>query len=108
MVTYPPSVDTPSLEPSVELRRRELEFRDERGGFSLTLKRNCSISPAGLACVFAALALAALAIGTGFALAGAWLVLPFAGLEALLLGAAGCAGRRKSWRWGGIWTPRRA
>ena len=46
------------------------------------------MSPAGLAKVFAVLALIVLAIGTGFALAGAWLVLPFAGLEvALLVGA---------------------
>jgi len=78
------SVSTPSL----DLSRRELAFREEHGGFSLTLKRNCSISPAGLACVFAALAFAVLAIGTGFAIAGAWLVLPFAGLEVLLLGGA--------------------
>lgn len=79
------SVSTPSFEFQP---RRDLVFRKERGGFSLTLKRNCSISPAGLACVFAALALLALAIGAGFAAAGAWLVLPFAGLEALMLGAA--------------------
>ncbi|HZM34324.1 MAG TPA: DUF2244 domain-containing protein [Burkholderiales bacterium] len=77
-------MDTPSL----DTPRRALEFRDERGGFSLILKRNCSISPASLGCVFAALAAAVLAIGAGFAAAGAWLVLPFAGLEALLLGAA--------------------
>jgi len=38
--------------------------------------------------VFAALSLLVLAIGAGFAAAGAWLVLPFAGLEVLLLGAA--------------------
>lgn len=56
--------------------------------FSLVLKRNCSMSPKALAGVFAALALVTLAIGAGFALAGAWLVLPFAGLEVLLLGAA--------------------
>lgn len=74
--------------PSSEVPRRELDFRDERGGFSLTLKRNCSISPAGLLCVFAALAFVVLAIGAGFAVAGAWLVLPFAGLEVLLLGVA--------------------
>jgi uncharacterized membrane protein len=74
--------------PSLELPRRELAFREESRGFTLTLKRNCSISPAGLACVFAALAIAALAIATGFALLGAWLILPFAGLEVLLLGAA--------------------
>jgi uncharacterized membrane protein len=67
---------------------RELPFRDGNAGFSLILKRNCSISPAGLAGVFVALAVIVLAIGTGFALAGAWLILPFAGLEVLLLCAA--------------------
>ena len=67
---------------------RELPFRDGNAGFSLILKRNCSISPAGLAGVFSALALALVAIGAAFAIAGAWLVLPFAGLEVLLLAAA--------------------
>jgi uncharacterized membrane protein len=46
------------------------------------------MSPAGLAKVFAALALLVLVIGAGFAAAGAWLILPFAGLEVLLLGTA--------------------
>jgi uncharacterized membrane protein len=46
------------------------------------------MSPAGLAKVFAALALLVLGIGAGFATMGAWLILPFAGLEVLLLGAA--------------------
>jgi uncharacterized membrane protein len=72
--------------PSQELPRRDFAFREGRTGFSLTLKRNCSISPAGLFGVFAALALVAVSIGVGFALAGAWLILPFAGLEVLLLG----------------------
>jgi uncharacterized membrane protein len=65
-----------------------LLFRDGHSGFSLTLKRNCSISPKALAGVFVALAVLVLAIGAGFAAAGAWLILPFAGLEVLLLGAA--------------------
>ena len=78
----------PSLESPGANARRELPFQEETRGFSLILKRNCSISPAGLACVFAALAVAVLAIGTGFALLGAWLILPFAGLEVLLLGGA--------------------
>jgi len=78
------SVSTSSL----EIPRRELAFREERDGFSLTLKRNCSISPAGLLGVFAALAATVLGIGAGFAAAGAWLILPFAGLEVLALGAA--------------------
>jgi uncharacterized membrane protein len=38
--------------------------------------------------VFAALAVAVLGIGIGFAIAGAWLILPFAGLEVIALGAA--------------------
>jgi uncharacterized membrane protein len=47
-----------------------------------------SISPAGFAGALALLAVVTLAIGVGFALVGAWLVLPFAGLEVLALGAA--------------------
>jgi uncharacterized membrane protein len=73
---------------SQDIPRRELAFLDERGGFTLVLKRNCSNSPAGFACACGALAVLVLAIGAGFAAAGAWLVLPFAGLEVLLLGAA--------------------
>jgi uncharacterized membrane protein len=46
------------------------------------------MSPAGLAKVFLALAAVVLAIGAGFATLGAWLVLPFAGLEVLALVAA--------------------
>ena len=46
------------------------------------------MSPVELATVFAALAVLVLAIGAGFAVVGAWLVLPFAGLEVLLLVAA--------------------
>jgi uncharacterized membrane protein len=65
-----------------------LAFREELAGFSLTLKRNCSISPAGLLYVFAALSAAVLLIGIGFAIAGAWLILPFAGLEVLGMGVA--------------------
>lgn len=72
-------MSTPSL---------ELAFRGESRDFSLLLKRNCSIAPGALACVFAALAVAVLGIGIGFAMAGAWLILPFAGLEVMALGAA--------------------
>ena len=54
----------------------------------MTPTRHCSISPAGLLGVFAALAVVTLAIGVGFALLGAWLILPFAGLEVLILGVA--------------------
>ena len=81
-------MSTPSLDSPWGNAGREPAFLEEHGGFSLTLKRNCSISPAGLAGVFAALGAAVLAIGVGFALFGAWLILPFAGLEVLLLAGA--------------------
>ena len=47
-----------------------------------------SISPAAFAGALALLAAVTLAIGVGFAMLGAWLVLPFAGLEVLVLAAA--------------------
>lgn len=81
-------MSTPSLESPWSHAGRELAFQEVHGGFSLTLKRNCSISPAGLACVFTALGVVVLAVGVGFAIAGAWLILPFAGLEVLLLAGA--------------------
>jgi uncharacterized membrane protein len=68
--------------------QREWAFLGSSHGFSLLLKRNCSISPQGMILVFALLALATLGIATGFALAGAWLVLPFAGLEEVAEGRA--------------------
>lgn len=81
-------MSTPSLESPWPNAGRELAFRQDARGFSLTLKRNCSTSPARLACVFAALAALAVAIAAGFALVGAWLILPFAGLEIVALAAA--------------------
>ena len=54
------------------------------------------MSPAGLAMAFAALGALTLAIGVGFAMVGAWLVLPFAGLEALALAAAFFAYARRA------------
>jgi uncharacterized membrane protein len=56
---------------------------------------NCSLSPAGLGLIFLSLAAVVLAIGIGFAVIGAWPVLPFAGLEVLALGAAYLAYARK-------------
>jgi uncharacterized membrane protein len=52
------------------------------------LKRNCSLSPQGLMAVFGSLVVLALSFGVVFAVLGAWLILPFAGLELLALAAA--------------------
>ena len=60
------------------------------------VKRHCSISPQGLALVFAALAALSLGIATVFAVLGAWLILPFAGLEVALLVAAFVATARRA------------
>lgn len=68
--------------------QRETKFSTTSGGFRVLLKRNCSISPRGLLVTFAALAALAMGIAAAFAAVGAWLILPFAGLEAALLGAA--------------------
>jgi uncharacterized membrane protein len=54
------------------------------------------MSPAGLAMAFAGLAALTLAIGAGFAMIGAWLVLPFAGLEVVILVAAYLAYARRA------------
>jgi len=56
--------------------------------FDLAIKRNCSISPRNLLCVLALAACVSLGIAAGFALAGAWPILPFAVLEVLALAAA--------------------
>ncbi|HLU77369.1 MAG TPA: DUF2244 domain-containing protein [Burkholderiales bacterium] len=58
------------------------------GDFSLTVKRNCSISPQTLLWLLLATVLLSFGIATGFALRGAWLVFPFAGIEMLALAAA--------------------
>ncbi|MFM1987055.1 MAG: hypothetical protein RJA99_12 [Pseudomonadota bacterium] len=52
------------------------------------LKRNCSLAPRQLAAIFGALAAVSLSIAAVFATRGAWLVLPFACIEVLALGAA--------------------
>jgi uncharacterized membrane protein len=57
-------------------------------GFSLTLKRNCSISPSGLLWLLGLMIATSLGIAVAFAIAGAWMILPFAGLEVLALVAA--------------------
>jgi uncharacterized membrane protein len=52
------------------------------------LKRNCSLSPRQLALIFGSLASVSLGIAVAFASRGAWMVLPFACIEVLALGAA--------------------
>lgn len=57
----------------------------ETGEFFLIAKRNNSLSSAGRAVVFGSLVALSFAISLAFAFQGAWLVLPFAGAEMLVL-----------------------
>jgi uncharacterized membrane protein len=52
------------------------------------MKRNCSVSPRQFVCFYVSLALFSLAIAFVLVLAGAWLVLPFTGIELLVVGIA--------------------
>ncbi len=52
---------------------------------ALVARRNNSLSPGGRSLVVGSLAAVVLAISLGFALNGAWMVAPFAGLDLLLL-----------------------
>ena len=65
-----------------KVARRFSRLRDDK------ISPRCSISPQGLATAYTLLAAVAIGIGIGFAALGAWLVLPFAGLEALALAVA--------------------
>lgn len=51
-------------------------------------KRNCSLTPRQLLQWYLSLCLVTLVVATGFLIAGFWIVLPFAGLELLLVGIA--------------------
>jgi uncharacterized membrane protein len=56
--------------------------------FSFTVKRNCSISPNGCLRLLAMMAMLCVGIALLFACFGAWMILPFAGVEMLALATA--------------------
>lgn len=57
-------------------------------GFCVVARPNCSLSAKGMVRAVALISLFSLVVAIGFSLAGAWLVLPFAGLELLALAYA--------------------
>ena len=63
----------------------ELANAAEPGSFLLVSRRNNSLSSTGRSLVFASIVLVSLAIALPFAFFGAWLILPFAGAEILLV-----------------------
>ncbi len=52
------------------------------------MRRNCALTPCQLAIWFLAVSTVSIAVASFFALAGAWMVLPFAFLEVTALGVA--------------------
>ncbi len=65
---------------------RETAGADAADHCHILLRPNRSLTTKGMLALFGAFALLAAIIGTGFALAGAWLVAPFAGLELAVAG----------------------
>jgi uncharacterized membrane protein len=65
-----------------------IRVEGQPGGVMLTSRRNCAMPPGMLLALLGAGGLVSLGIGVVFAVHGAWLVLPFAGIEAVALGAA--------------------
>lgn len=60
---------------------------DTGEGLRVIVRPNRTLTLRGMAVLFAGLTLVVLTIGIGFTLAGAWPVLPFAGLELAVVGA---------------------
>ena len=56
--------------------------------FKITVKPNCSLSVKNTIWLVIGFATVSMVVGIGFALAGAWLVLPFAGLEIIAIAYA--------------------
>lgn len=56
--------------------------------YSVTAKPNCSLTPRQKVWVFVGLSIFPILVSTFFSMLGAWMVLPFAGLELLALGTA--------------------
>jgi uncharacterized membrane protein len=61
---------------------------DSNSSYSVTFKPNCSLSASGKLRVVLLLTIIPCCIAIGFSLLGAWLVLPFVGLEIIALGYA--------------------
>ena len=58
---------------------------ENAGAYTLTAKRNNSLSTSGRYLVFGFIFVVSFGISLAFAVIGAWLILPFAGLEMLVL-----------------------
>jgi uncharacterized membrane protein len=64
------------------------QFDNFQGSSRFLIRPNCSLSWRGVVRFYIGMVLVTFSIAIGFAFQGAWLILPFAGLEMLVLGAA--------------------
>jgi len=69
----------------------------QEAGHTFTAHRNNSLSSSGRLLAFGVIAFSSLTIALAFACLGAWLILPFAGLELLVLAWAFCFMERHAW-----------
>lgn len=65
-----------------------MAYSDHLAGQSFEIRPNCSVTRLGAVAMFVAIFSVSVVIGAYFTSVGAWMVLPFAGLELLVLGAA--------------------
>jgi uncharacterized membrane protein len=71
------------------IQNRAFRFADISGHqVSWKLTRNCSITPTQLGWLYVSLCIVSLGIATMFWLQGAWVIMPIAGLELVVVGAA--------------------
>ena len=72
---------------------------DFQGSSRFLIRPNCSLSWRGVVRFYIGMVAVSFSIAIAFALKGAWLILPFAGLEMLVLGAALYLVARRGCRW---------
>jgi len=75
------------------------QFDDLQGASRFVVRPNCSLSWPGVVRFYTGMVVVSFSIAIAFAVKGAWLILPFAGLEMLVLGAALYVVARRACRW---------
>lgn len=93
----------PSAMPALRFATQQTSGDAAQTGVQWLLKRNCSVTPAQLLGLFTAISVVSLSIATFFWFQGATLIMPFAWVELLAVGAAfmayarhGCDGEKIS------------
>ena len=78
------------------------QFDDSECSRRFLIRPNCSLPWCGVVRFYSGMLFISFGIAIGFALKGAWLILPFAGLEMLVLGIALYTVARRNNRWQAI------